>query len=260
MEIPFYHIDAFTSEVFKGNPAGVCLLDHWPEDALLQRIAAENNLSETAFTVARDETFAIRWFSPQTEVDLCGHATLAAAFVIFHFTNFPGETVSFHSPRSGPLQVSRKAELFILDFPSRPAVACEPPVLLSQALGAQPAEIWRAMDYLCVFASEYEVSSLTPDYRLLTALDLRGVIVTAPGTSHDFVSRFFAPKVGIDEDPVTGSSHCTLIPYWQERLQKTKLHALQVSARGGELFGAYLGERVSIAGRAVCYLRGAITV
>ncbi|MBU0909709.1 MAG: PhzF family phenazine biosynthesis protein, partial [Proteobacteria bacterium] len=212
MEIPFFHIDAFTGEVFSGNPAGVCLLAHWPVDALLQQIAAENNLPETAFIVQQGESYAIRWFSPQTEIDLCGHATLAAVYALFNSMGFPEPVITFVSPCSGKLQVGRKDYLYTLDFPSRPAVACDPIALLTRALGVSPLETWRAADYLCVFVSEDEVRSLRPDFSLLRSLDLRGVIATARGKKHDFVSRFFAPALGIDEDPVTGSSHCTLIP------------------------------------------------
>jgi predicted PhzF superfamily epimerase YddE/YHI9 len=253
MRIPYYHVDAFTGRIFAGNPAGVCLLDSWPDDALLQNIAAENHLPETAFVVADGEVFALRWFSPRMEIDLCGHATLAAAHVL-HLTGLvPVGPIRF-STRSGPLRVEKQDDLLLLDFPARPAAACQPPPELVRGLGAQPLEVYKARDYLAVFAREEEIIALAPDFSLLAGLDCLGVIATAPGRETDFVSRFFAPRAGIPEDPVTGSSHCTLIPYWAARTGKDRLTARQLSARGGELSCEHHGDRVGIGGHAVLYL------
>ncbi|MGB7769596.1 MAG: PhzF family phenazine biosynthesis protein [Verrucomicrobiia bacterium] len=257
--IPFFHLDAFADETFRGNPAAVCLLDVWQTDATLQAIAAENNLPETAFLVPRGNEYDLRWFSPKVEVDLCGHATLAAAAVLFTERNVMGDMVRFHS-RSGPLQVSRAGEVFTLDFPARPPETCEPPEALLRGLGCRPSCVFKSRDYLAVFATEAEVRSLAPDFAVLKTLDCLGIIATAPGHGADFVSRFFAPAAGIDEDPVTGSAHCTLIPYWSQRLGKTTLFARQVSQRGGELFCKLAGERVHIGGKAVLYLRGEIVL
>lgn len=257
MKLPLYHVDAFASKVFRGNPAAVCPLDTWLPDAMLQNIAAENNLSETAFTVRRDNDFDLRWFTPITEVDLCGHATLAAAFVLFTEHGVEASSIRFHS-RSGLLTVSRDAGLLRLDFPSRPATSCNVPDCLARGLGAKPQEVLKVRDFLAVFNSEAEVRGLKPDFGALRSLDCLGVIATARGGDCDFVSRFFAPAAGIDEDPVTGSAHCTLIPYWAERLGKTKLFARQVSARGGELFCELVGDRVRIGGNAVLFSKGEI--
>jgi predicted PhzF superfamily epimerase YddE/YHI9 len=259
MKIRCFHVDAFAGETFRGNPAAVCLLDAWLADATLQNIAAENNLSETAFIVPHGGEFDLRWFTPTTEVDLCGHATLAAAAVLFTERNFAGDTIRFHS-RSGLLLVSRAGEVFTLDFPARPPEACEPPEALLCGLGRRPAHVFKSRDYLAVFATEAEVRALAPDFVALKTLDCLGVIATAPGGDSDFVSRFFAPAAGIDEDPVTGSAHCTLVPYWSQRLGKTTLFARQVSRRGGELFCRLAGDRVHIGGKAVLYLRGEIVL
>ncbi len=260
MEIPFYQVDAFTRRIFSGNPAGVCLLESWLDDSTMQAIAAENNLPETAFLVGGAGRYEIRWFSPLVEIDLCGHATLASAYVIFTFANPDLATVQFFSPRSGALAVTKDKELLTLDFPAQPPVACAMPDKLIAGLGRRPVAVLQSADYLAVFDNETEVRTLQPDLEALKALDLRGVIVTAPGESVDFVSRFFAPKVGIDEDPVTGSAHCALIPYWKSRLNKTAFHALQLSDRGGELFCADHGGRVAISGAAACYLQGSISI
>lgn len=259
MTIPCYHVDAFASTVFQGNPAAVCPLQAWLSDATLQSIAAENNLSETAFFFARGQDFDLRWFTPTTEVDLCGHATLAAAFVLFTVRGFSGNTARFHS-RSGLLTVTRDGDVITLNFPSRPAVPCAAPEQLVRGLSRQPLEVLQARDYLAVFASAAEVCALKPDFAILKTLDCLGIIATAPGDDCDFVSRFFAPAVGINEDPVTGSAHCTLVPYWSQRLRKRTLLARQVSGRGGELFCRAAGERVFIGGRAEIYLRGEIEI
>ena len=259
IKIPCFHVDAFADKSFRGNPAAICLLDAWLADATLQNIAAENNLPETAFIVPRGNEFELRWFSPTVEVDLCGHATLAAAAVLFTERNFSGDTIRFHS-RSGLLPVSRVGEVFTLDFPARPPGTCEPPEALLRGLGRRPSSVFKSRDYLAVFATEAEVRSLAPDFTALKTLDCLGIIATAPGDDCDFVSRFFAPAAGIDEDPVTDSAHCTLVPYWSQQLGKMTLFARQVSRRGGELFCRRAGNRVHMGGKAVLYLRGEIVL
>jgi PhzF family phenazine biosynthesis protein len=266
MKLQIYQIDAFTSRVFSGNPAAVVPLPEWPEDLLLQAIAAENNVSETAFFVREldgEADFQLRWFTPAMEVDLCGHATLASAFVIIEHLEFSGRTVRFGTA-SGPVAVNREEELLVLDFPARPGESVVVSEELSAALGAMPEEVHMARDIMAVYPSEDVVRELAPDLARIAGLDALGVIVTAPGTAHDvdFVSRFFAPRAGIDEDPVTGSAHCTLVPYWAARLGTMSLHARQISKRGGELFCRYdsADGRVGIGGRAVGYLTGTIEV
>jgi predicted PhzF superfamily epimerase YddE/YHI9 len=260
MKLPLYQIDAFANRTFAGNPAAVCPLDGWLDDALMQAIAAENNLSETAFIVRTGPDYAIRWFTPTVEVDLCGHATLASAFVVFEVLEPARDAVTFES-KSGPLIVTRDGERLRMDFPSRPPSRCATPEVLRQGLKQTPGEVWRsATHYLAVYNSEAEVRALEPAMDHLSRADALGVIVTAPSARADFVSRFFAPGAGVPEDPVTGAAHCTLVPYWSQRLGKTQLHALQVSRRGGELFCEQRGDRVTIAGRAVKYLEGTIEV
>ncbi|HTV76440.1 MAG TPA: PhzF family phenazine biosynthesis protein [Candidatus Baltobacteraceae bacterium] len=254
--VPYFEVDAFASKLFSGNPAGICPLAKWLDDALMQNIAAENNLAETAFFVPHGDDYDLRWFTPTVEIDLCGHATLASAFIIFSELGFRGNAVHFHS-KSGRLTVSRNSNILTLDFPSRPPAPCNAPDALVKGLGMQPAETLKARDYFCVFADAEGVRSLQPDFGLLGTLDEK-VIVTAPGTDCDFVSRFFAPTASVNEDPVTGSAHCTLIPYWSKRFGKTKLYARQLSKRGGELFCEDAGERVRIGGNAVLYSRGEI--
>lgn len=258
MKIPYFEVAAFTGRPFGGNPAGVCALPRWLVEAALQNIAAENNLAETAFFVAAGSDYELRWFAPEMEIDLCGHATLASAFVLFSELGCRGNSVRFHSRNSGILTVAREGDVLTLDFPARPATPCPAPEMLVRGLGRKPLEVLRARDYLAVFASEADVRSLRPDFALLKTLDAFGVIATAPGGDCDFVSRFFVPKAGVPEDPVTGSSHCTLVPFWSLRLGKTTLFARQVSRRGGELFCRFAGERVLIGGKAVLYLRGEI--
>lgn len=259
MEIPYFEVDAFTGKQFGGNPAGVCLLEQWLPDAVMQNIAAENNFSETAFTVPRGRDFDLRWFTPALEIDLAGHPTLASAFVLFNEGKSTGNSIRFHS-RSGELTVARKGDVLEMDFPARPAAPCAVPAALVRGLGKKPEAVFKARDYLAVFATEAEVRALAPDFAALKTLDCLGIIATAPGSDSDFVSRFFAPAAGIDEDPVTGSAHCTLIPYWSQRLGKTTLFARQVSRRGGELFCRLAGDRVHIGGKAVLYLRGEIVL
>jgi PhzF family phenazine biosynthesis protein len=257
MNLRMFQIDAFTDRLFGGNPAAVCPLDGWLDDAVMQAIAAENNLAETAFFIPNGAEYDLRWFTPITEMDLCGHATLASAWVVFNELAPERQTVTF-STRSGNLVVRRDGERLVMDFPAKPAQPCEVPPALRDALGRAPEAVFAADDYMAVFASEDDVLALQPTMDALAQLDRRGVIVTAPGKRSDFVSRFFAPKVGIPEDPVTGAAHCTLVPYWSARLGKRHLHALQVSARVGELFCEDRGERVTIAGHAVKYLEGTI--
>jgi len=261
MKLPLYQVDAFTGALFSGNPAAVCLLEDWPDDVLLQSIAAENNLSETAFCVPRGDDFELRWFTPRTEVALCGHATLAAAYVLFFRRGWPAQSVRFLTRQSGVLTVTRRGDLLEMDFPARSVRPESPLVVLSAALGIKPAAIFSSEEDLMVLLDqEKTVRRVAPDFAELETIECRGVIVTAPGDACDFVSRFFAPRVGIPEDPVTGSAHSVLVPYWSERLKKTDLYARQVSARGGELFCRHLGGRVAIAGRAVLYLEGNVFI
>ncbi|MDO9262919.1 MAG: PhzF family phenazine biosynthesis protein [Desulfosalsimonadaceae bacterium] len=261
MKIPIYQIDAFTSEIFSGNPAAVCLLDAWIDDHRLQSIAAENNLSETAFLVKNDAGFDLRWFTPATEVALCGHATLASAFVLFNCLKWPEETIRFQTRKSGELTVAKRGDLLEMDFPTRPAHTITPPAGLKEALGVAPEKILgSAEDLLVVLDSEKIVREVRPDFGALERVACRGVIIAARGDRSDFVSRCFAPRVGIPEDPVTGSAHCVLTPYWAGVLGKNDLHAFQVSKRGGELFCKLAGERVKISGKAALYMEGAITI
>jgi PhzF family phenazine biosynthesis protein len=261
MRIPLYQIDAFAEGPFTGNPAAVCPLEAWLPDTVMQQIAAENNLSETAFFVTEGEGYRLRWFTPTTEVDLCGHATLASAFVVFRWLKPECSEVSFVTQQAGPLTVTRDGELLALDFPARPPAPCPMPEGLAAALGRPPTAVLAARDYLAVYGSADQIAGLTPDFAAIAALDRFAVIVTAPGTEGiDFVSRFFAPARGVAEDPVTGSAHCTLIPYWAARLGQSRLEARQLSRRGGALSCAMRGDRVTIAGRALLYLEGIITI
>lgn len=261
MKIPIYQVDAFTSEVFSGNPAAVCILDTWIDDRRLQAIAAENNLSETAYLVRTENGFDIRWFTPLTEVGLCGHATLASAFVLFVCRNWSADSIRFQTLKSGPLMVKRQDELFEMDFPARPVHPQTPSAGLSRALGVTAEKVYGSEeDLMVVLDSERTVVGVKPDFTALEQLDCRGIIITAQGNQCDFVSRFFAPSVGIPEDPVTGSAHCVLIPYWATVLEKKTLHAFQVSKRGGELLCGLADERVRISGKAALYLEGTIRV
>jgi PhzF family phenazine biosynthesis protein len=265
MRIPLYQIDAFVTDApFSGNPAAVCPLESWLPDAVMQAIAAENNLSETAFLVpegANGDEYRLRWFTPTVEVDLCGHATLASAFVVFR-SLLPGRSeIVFQTGKAGKLTVARDGDLLAMDFPCRPPQPCAMPASLAAALGRPPSSVLAARDYLAVYDHADEVAALRPDFAALAALDRFAVIVTAPGADGiDFVSRFFAPARGVDEDPVTGSSHCTLIPYWAARLGRDLLAARQLSRRGGDLVCGLDGDRVRIAGRASLYLEGTITI
>lgn len=257
MKLPLYQIDAFTGRLFGGNPAAVVPLDEWLPDATLAAIAAENNLAETAFVIPRLEVVPLRWFTPEMEVDLCGHATLASAHVLLRYYRPAASQVVFDT-RSGELPVARDGDLLRMDFPARPGTHEAVTGDLATALGRRPRETYRARDLMAVFDSEAEVRDLQPDFQRIAALGAFAVIATAPGDKVDFVSRFFAPRAGIPEDPATGSSHCTLVPYWSARLDKDKLHARQLSARGGELYCELRDDRVVIGGRTVEYLRGEI--
>jgi len=258
MRIRLFQVDAFTDRIFGGNPAAVCPLDQWLSDSVMQLIAMENNQAETAFFVRNQSGFHIRWFTPTMEVDLCGHATLAAAYVLFELENFPEQTVEFSS-RSGLLSVTKEDEFLTLDFPADPPVKVAPPDYLIAAVGSWPIEAHKGKsDYLLVYGTAEEVKDIVPDMRLTAKVPARGIIVTAPGKDVDFVSRFFAPQSGIPEDPVTGSAHTTLTPYWAARLGRTTLSARQLSRRGGRLRCILDGERVKISGQARVYMTGEI--
>lgn len=257
MRLPLYQVDTFTPKIFRGNPAAVCPLESWLDDETMQQIAAENNLAETAFFVKEPSGYHIRWFTPTTEVDLCGHATLAAAHVLFTHRGYACVKVTFHS-RSGTLHVTRDDTLLTLDFPAEPPLNSETPLALIDAFGLAPVEVLKGSDYIVVFEPGTDLAALTPDLHAMRSLDLRGVCITAQQTEYDFTSRFFAPNFGIDEDPVTGSAHTQLTPYWAGKLGKNTLRTKQVSPRGGELRCELSGDRVLIAGEAVTYLVGEI--
>jgi PhzF family phenazine biosynthesis protein len=256
MKLRYHQVDAFTDELFHGNPAGVCPLAKWLPAAAMQKIAMENNQAETAFYVRGSVRYHIRWFTPAVEVDLCGHATLAAAHVIFSVDGFPGPAIEFDS-RSGVLVVRREGDLLTLDFPADSPSLVAPPRDLIEALGAAPREAYKGKtDYLLVYSSQGDIERMRPDFGLLARTPARGVIVTAPGDAVDFVSRFFAPQVGINEDPVTGSAHCCLAPYWAPRIGKVEMLAYQASPRGGVVRVKAAGSRVRLGGQAVTVLRG----
>ena len=259
MKLKIYQIDAFAEKIFQGNPAAVCPLESWLDDSILQAIAEENNLSETAYFVPTKKGFHIRWFTPTIEVNLCGHATLAAAFVLFNMLNYEKETITFDS-KSGDLIVTKKGELIEMDFPAETLKTCPTPEELVEALGKRPTEVLAGSDYVAIFDSEEDIGEIKPDFSKLANLGLRGVAITAKGNDVDFISRFFAPKYGIDEDPVTGSAHCALAPFWSEKLNRKKLFAAQLSKRGGQVQCEVTGERVFLSGCAVKYLEGEIVV
>lgn len=260
MRIPIYQVDAFTDHVFGGNPAAICPLKEWIDADLMQKIAQENNLSETAFFVQNGYVFDIRWFTPKLEINLAGHPTLATAWVIFNELNYPNDEIIFQSHTSGKLTVSKMDDLLTLNFPANKAKKAEIFKELSNALGKTPVELYQARDYLVVFEKQEDIENLGPNFHLLSKIDAHGFIVTAPGKESDFVSRFFAPFVGINEDPVTGSAHTQLIPYWAERLNQNKLSAIQLSKRIGKLQCEYLGERVKISGTAKLFMKGEIVI
>lgn len=256
----YFVVDVFTDELFKGNPAGVCLLDEWTDDSILQKIAFENNLSETAFLLKKQDFYDLRWFTPEVEVDLCGHATLASAFVVMNYVDSNLKIIDFHTA-SGILTVERFENEYIMDFPSRKPEKCDILINLEKALGAKVLEAYKSRDLLVLVENEETVKNLTPDMELLKKFnDIFAFIVTSKGTDCDFVSRFFAPNGGVPEDPVTGSSHCTLIPFWSERLNKVNMTAYQLSKRGGKLSCTNCGQRVKIGGNAVLYLKGEIAM
>jgi len=259
MQLPLYIVDAFTSQLFHGNPAAVCPLTSWLPEALMQQIAAENNLSETAFLVPDGKRWGLRWFTPTVEIDLCGHATLASALVL---SRLHADLQEFRFlTKSGELVVTRNKELFTLDFPERALIAQPQPEELAIALGVQVLQLTRAGKTLIAeLPDAASVASFKPDFFRILQLDCSGLIITARGEDCDFVSRFFAPKVGVNEDPVTGSAHCGLVPYWSAKLGKTTFHARQLSARGGELFCEYRGARVLMSGHGVLYSQGMITL
>jgi PhzF family phenazine biosynthesis protein len=256
-----FQIDAFADQVFRGNPAAVCPLRAWLDDAILQAIAQENNLAETAFFVANGDSFELRWFTPRCEVGLCGHAALAAAFVLFREMGFARESIRFDS-RSGPLDVRLDRDLLSMDFPSLPTIACpDPPASLLEGLGTTPKEVLYVTsdtNYFAIYGSEQDVRAIRPNLSRLEQLHPYGIAVSSPGERSDCASRYFAPGYGIPEDTVTGSIHCALVPYWAKQLNKTKIHARQVSERGGQLFCEFVKDRVRISGYAVQYLEGLI--
>jgi PhzF family phenazine biosynthesis protein len=260
MKLQIYQADAFAASLFKGNPAAVVPLQEWLPDELMQQIAMENNLSETAFFIPEGDHFHIRWFTPKAEVRLCGHATLATAHVLFNELNFQGDLLEFES-LSGILTVKKVEDKLQLDFPADFSQEVEPIDTFTEAFGAKPLQTFKGRtDYMLLFDSEETIKNLNPNIQLLLSTNARGVIATAKGNEVDFVSRFFAPAVGVNEDPVTGSAHTTLIPFWANRLSKNELTALQLSARGGQLWCTLSGKRVFIAGKAVTYLRGEIEI
>ncbi|MEM8809830.1 MAG: PhzF family phenazine biosynthesis protein [Cyanobacteria bacterium P01_G01_bin.38] len=261
MKLPIFQIDAFTDQVFSGNPAAVCPLESWLPTEVMQRIAAENAIAETAFFMPTDNGFEIRWFTPEIEMDLCGHATLAAAHVISKHLDSTLTTIPFHSQR-GELIVRVEEALLTLDFPARKPEPDEAPKIILEAFHHKPVEVLKSRDYVLVFESEAVIRAIQPDQRILNQINLDpgGVVVTAKGETADFVSRFFTPQASIFEDPVTGSAHCSLIPYWSERLGKKEMVAQQLSDRGGKLICKNSGDRVLISGEAVTYLEGVITV
>lgn len=259
MKLKIYQVDAFADKVFSGNPAAICPLEQWLSDDIMLKIAAENNLAETAFYVKKDDQFEIRWFTPTVEVDLCGHATLATAFVLFNHENYTANTIQFYSPRSGKLEVTKNHDLLTLNFPSDVFEETSITDELLNCFDIRPKLAFRGKsDYMLIFNKEEEISNIVPDFDKISKLESRGVIITAKGNKTDFVSRFFGPQVGIIEDPVTGSAHTTLIPYWANELGKTLLSAIQLSERKGYLLGEFLGERVEISGEGKLYLMGKI--
>jgi len=262
MRIPIFQVDAFTDRLFSGNPAAVCPLKEWLPAETMQSIAAENNLAETAFFVSEGEGYLLRWFTPTVEIELCGHATLASGYVVTRLLEPARQTVPFRTLKAGTLTVARDGERLVMDFPSRPAEPRPADPRVVKALGKAPTEtLARAHQVLAVYELAQDVTGIKPDFAALRAVGDVSVIVTAPGNDGvDFVSRYFAPNHGIDEDPVTGGAHCVLTPYWAQRLGKTRLRARQVSARGGDLVCELKGERITLAGSATLYLEGTITV
>ena len=259
MQISIYQVDAFTERLFEGNPAAVVPLEEWLCDTQMQAIAQENNLAETAFFVPSGDAYDLRWFTPTHEVDLCGHATLASAHVLYAHLNYSKESVAFHT-RSGQLIVTKQANTYVMDFPAQAGVSCEAPEQLHKAFNKQHLKCWQSEDYILLFDSEREVLELQPNMEQLLQVDLRGVIATAASAEYDFVARFFGPKVGVPEDSVTGSAYTQLTPLWADRLGRTKFKARQVAKRGGELSCELVEDRVILGGQAVTYMTGTINV
>ena len=262
MKLTIYQIDAFTDTLFSGNPAAICILENWLDAHIMQQIAMENNLAETAFVVKDKERYEIRWFTPEVEVDLCGHATLASAYVLFRYFDIPSDLLEFYSPRSGNLPVQKGKDGWLtLDFPTDEPSVITPMEELNKAIGKTPLKTLKGKsDFLLIYESQSDIEHIKPDMGLLSKVGGRGVIVSAPGSDVDFVSRFFAPQAGINEDPVTGSTHTTLTPYWSKELNKNVLSAKQLSPRGGNILCEDLGERIKISGKAVPYLIGEIEI
>ena len=259
MEISLYQIDAFASELFEGNPAAVCPLTEWLPDETMQSIAAENNLSETAFFVPKANGYHIRWFTPVSEVDLCGHATLATAYVLFNIFGYKNDKIEFDS-KSGILAVMRDNDWLVMDFPAQPPAPCDIPKEIVKAFNTEPIECLKSEDLIAVYEREIDIEMENPDFEQLKKLDSRGVIITAKSTRYDFVARFFAPKYGIPEDPVTGSAYTQLAPYWASKIGLKKFSVKQLSSRGGELTCEMVDDRVLIAGKAIKYLEGKIKI
>jgi PhzF family phenazine biosynthesis protein len=261
MKLTIYQVDAFAQEVFKGNPAAVIPLEDWIDDKLMQHIAMENNLSETAYIVKKDKGYHIRWFTPEYEMDLCGHATLASTYVIRNFLEPHIAEINFTTQKSGVLKAHAKEGMYTLDFPSRMPQPCGIPDLLLKSIGVSNAvEVLRSRDYFVVLPDENAVKNAEPNYTIMKELDTIGVIITAKGQEADVVSRCFYPGAGIPEDPVTGSAHCNIIPYWSHKLNKQKLFCKQLSARGGDLWCELQGDRVLMSGKCVMYMQGEIDI
>ncbi|WP_315073976.1 PhzF family phenazine biosynthesis protein [uncultured Clostridium sp.] len=257
MKIPMYQVDAFTEESFKGNPAAICILDKWINEKLMQNIAMENNLSETAFCVIKDDICELRWFTPEEEIDLCGHATLATAYVLFEILHYHSDIIKF-ATQSGILTVEKQGESMTMEFPSREGIKSEIEEQLVKGLGKEPKEVYESRDLMAVYDNEEDIKELTPNMEALKLINAFGIIVTSKGKNSDFVSRYFAPSCGVLEDPVTGSAHCTLIPYWSKTLGKTKMTARQLSKRSGVLECEYAHDKVRISGKARLFLKGKI--
>ena len=259
MKQKIYQIDAFANRLFEGNPAMVCPLEEWLSDELMQQIAAENNLSETAFFVKKDSKYHLRWFTPKSEVAMCGHATLATAYVLFECMDYDDEIIVFET-KSGDLIVQKKGENLVMDFPVQTIVPCNIEKQIEEAFGVKPVAVFASMDYIVVFENESDVLNANPKLALLKAFDLRGVCITAKSQKYDFVTRFFAPKYGIEEDPVTGSAFTQLISYWSQELEKESFYAKQLSSRGGEVWCELVYDRVKLSGKCVKYLEGEIEI
>ncbi len=257
MKIPMYQVDAFAGEIFKGNPAAICILEEWINDKLMQDIAMENNLSETAFCIVKEDICELRWFTPEEEIDLCGHATLATAFIIFEILNYQSNKIKFIT-KSGILSVEQNGDELTMEFPSREGRKRQVTEQLIKALGKEPKEVYESRDLMAVYDNEEDIKDLKPNMEELKLIDAFGIIVTSKGNDADFVSRYFAPSCGVFEDPVTGSAHCTLVPYWSKILGKKKLVAQQLSQRGGILKCEDTLEKIKISGRAKLFFKGEI--